>query len=175
MRKQIPTQFDSYFHWATILLFRHETLIIVIVMWSGGISHNLDNNMIMWAFGLDFLQQWKLLIDHNLWLAMINNWIFKVSTYILNVPSVMIITDYYVKWYQDLTRLLRRHHNQSACLAYSRQSVRWPTARRGATVVERGKTVAKHWPAGGCQPDRSWSPASATWTPLSVGSGRPQP
>jgi len=74
-----------------------------------------------------------------------------------------------------LTRRLQRRHIQSVCQAYSPPDVQWPIARHGGTAVERGKTVAKRWPAGGCQLDRSSSPASVTLTPWSVGSGRPQP
>jgi len=72
-------------------------------------------------------------------------------------------------------RRLRRHHIQSVCRACSLQNVRWPIVQRDGTAVEHGKTVAKRWPAGGCRPDHWLSPASATLTPSSVGSGRPQP
>lgn len=77
---------------------------------------------------------------------------------------------------EQLTRPLRMRRIRWACRACSLPNERWPTARHGwAIAVERGKTAGRRWPAGGCRPDRSSSPASATLTPSSVGSGRPQP
>jgi len=75
----------------------------------------------------------------------------------------------------ELTRRLRKRRIQSVCQVCSPQDVRWPIVRHGGIAAERGKTAARHWPAGGCRLDRSSSPASATLTPWSVGSGRPQP
>lgn len=74
-----------------------------------------------------------------------------------------------------LTRLRRRHHIQLAYQVCSPPNVRWQIVWHGEIVAERGKTVVRHWPAGGCRPDHLSIPVSATLTPSSVGSGRPQP
>jgi len=73
------------------------------------------------------------------------------------------------------TRPLRRRRSQLAYQVCSRPNVRWLIEQHDETVVERGKTVAKRWLAGGCRRDRSLSPASTTLTPWSVGWGRLQP
>jgi len=67
------------------------------------------------------------------------------------------------------------HRIQLVCPVCSPPDVQWPIVRHGGIAAERGKTVARRWPAGGCRLDRSSSPASATLTPWSVGLGRPQP